>query len=428
MATSALFAAGARLIARAPIVPVRRLRPDTTVVEVSADHVVLAVAEHTTAPGLAGILQGESGGASEVCWKLGPPLRPAGRRTVVRPILARDAGQLRLGPARWNGFVYEGDPTSALGLPFEEVEVQSPVGVMPAWQVLSPACLSSVSSPSTPGSAHDVPDCTGGQAAEDWVILVHGHGSRRQEALRALPLLHALGLQCLVVTYRNDREAAPSRDRLYHLGAKEWEDIEAACQYALDQGARRLVIVGWSMGGGIALRLAEKSAVRDRIAGLVLDGPAVDWQDILSYHAGAMHAPGPLQAAAMWMLTSPIGSRAVALREPIALAEMTRDYHADHLVHPTLLIHSLDDTYVPPGPSRDLAGRRPDLVRFVPFDGALHTREWNVDPVRWEREVAGFMTRVLGLSSEVEERALTRPAGPLGPLWFAHDVRPGPSA
>ena len=78
---------------------------------------------------------------------------------------------------------------------------------------------------------------------------------------------------------------------MYHLGADEWEDTEAAIEFALDHGARRIVLMGWSMGGGITLRTSVRSAHRERIAGLVLDSPAVDWQDILIYHATALKAP-----------------------------------------------------------------------------------------------------------------------------------------
>ena len=46
----------------------------------------------------------------------------------------------------------------------------------------------------------------------------------------------------------------------------------------------------------------------------------------------------------------------------------------------TLLIHSVDDEYVPFGPSASLAEKNPEMVTFEPFDGALHTKEWNVDP------------------------------------------------
>ena len=34
---------------------------------------------------------------------------------------------------------------------------------------------------------------------------------------------------------------------------------------------------------------------------------------------------------------------------------------------------------------------RPDLVTHVPFRGARHCQEWNVDPVRWEQVVEDYL-------------------------------------
>ena len=163
------------------------------------------------------------------------------------------------------------------------------------------------------------------------------------------------------------------------------------------------MLIGWSMGGGIALRTSVRSEHRDLIAALVLDSPAVDWQDILIYHATALKAPPMMRRLALWMMTSPFGARMVRLREPLALAEMTPAYYAEHLGHPTLLFHALDDTTVPPAPSRELAARRPDLIEFVPVDGASHTREWNSDPARYERRLARYLVRVLDLDLPEEE-------------------------
>ncbi|MFX4880114.1 hypothetical protein ABTC00_19570, partial [Acinetobacter baumannii] len=58
---------------------------------------------------------------------------------------------------------------------------------------------------------------------------------------------------------------------------------------------------------------------------------------------------------------------------------------------PTLLFHSDDDGLVPPGPSREFAAARPELVTFVPFETALHCRLWNYDRNRWEQSVTDWL-------------------------------------
>lgn len=388
--TGAVLTAGARVMARMPLTPQSRQRDDATIRAVHPDRVHLDATPETQRPGHLALRQ--HGGAVHV--RLGDVTGHPTPTTVARPVLARDAGNrqsLEIGPAGTNGFYWAGDPRSAHGMEFTEIPVHSPVGVMPAWLV--------------PGT---------GSAADTWAILVHGHGATRGEALRMIPLLHELGLTTLTITYRNDVGAAPSIDRMHHLGADEWEDLEAAIGEALDRGAQRIVLMGWSMGGGIVLRTSVLSAHRDRIAALVLDSPAVDWQDILTYHALQVRAPRPMRNLALWMMRSGLGARLVRLHEPIALEQMTPGFYAEHLQHRALLLHAMEDRTVPPGPSALLAGARPDLVTYVPVPRASHTREWNTDPEGTERTVARFLVDVLGLDRDADalDLPVSDPAAP----------------
>ncbi|MCL6423519.1 lysophospholipase [Brachybacterium sp. JHP9] len=386
--TGGALAIGARIMARTPLLPQSsaRARADVMVRAAYPDRVHL---DHTPETARAGCLAlRQSGGAAHA--RLGPVTGRPTPTTVSRPILALDTAEpLVPGPASTNGFFWPGTPASAHGIAFEDVEIASPVGPMPAWLVRP-----------EPGRAAD-------GAAGTWVILVHGHGATRGEALRVIPLLRELGLTTLTITYRNDTGAPASADSMHHLGAAEWEDAEAALAHALAAGAERVVLFGFSMGGGIALRTSVLSAHRGRIAGLILDSPAVDWRDILTYHAKAMRAPAPMRRLALWMMSSTLGRRLVRLHEPLALAEMHPAFYAEHLTHPALLVHAREDSTVPLAPSRELARLAPDLVRYVEVEGASHTREWNRDPAAYERLIAEHLVDLLGL--DVDPAALRLP-------------------
>lgn len=405
--SAGVLAAGARLLARVPLTPQmsQRAKPDQMVRAAYPDRVHLDLSAETGRGGV--IALRHSGGAVHV--RLGPVDGRPTPTTVSRPILARDTAEpLEIGPVGLDGFFWPGTPESALGLPTREVEVVSPVGPMPAWLVPGRAAGAEADEgPSRDGAPGPTRECgAAGPTGETWVVLTHGHGATRGETLRAMSLLHELGLTCLALTYRNDLGAAPSADRMHHLGLDEWEDTEAGIEYALAHGARRIVLMGWSMGGGITLRTSVRTAHPEAIAGLVLDSPAVDWQDILIYHATAMRAPAPMRRLALWMMTSPLGARLVRLHEPLALAEMRAEHYAQHLRHRTLLVHALEDTTVPPAPSARLAARRPDLVQYVPFAGASHTREWNRDPAQYERLLADYLVDLLGLDVDVDAMQL----------------------
>jgi alpha-beta hydrolase superfamily lysophospholipase len=71
------------------------------------------------------------------------------------------------------------------------------------------------------------------------------------------------------------------------------------------------------------------------------------------------------------------------LAAPIDLEALDAVARADELDVPILLMHSVDDGFVPIEGSRRLAAVRADLVQFEVFEGARHTKLWNHDPERW---------------------------------------------
>nr|WP_276610952.1 alpha/beta fold hydrolase [Kineococcus siccus] len=224
-----------------------------------------------------------------------------------------------------------------------------------------------------------------------WAVLVHGRGATREEALRAVALLHRLGVGCLVPSYRNDPDGPASPAATYGLGDTEWPDVEAVVRYALDAGARRVLLVGWSMGGAIVLQLLARSPLAEAVSAVVLDAPVVDWRDVLDHQARARGLPVPLGRYGVRLLRHPLARRLVGLEGPLDLRLLDWVRRAEELALPVLLLHSDDDDYVPSGPSRRLAEARPDLVTYVASTQARHTKEWNVDPQGWERAVADFV-------------------------------------
>lgn len=126
-----------------------------------------------------------------------------------------------------------------LGLPWESVEVPTVLGPAPAW--LFPA-----EGPST-----------------DWAVHVHGRGALMTEPLRSIGAFHEAGWNSLVISYRNDPGSTTSPDRRYGLGGTERRDIDAALAWARSRGARRIVLVGWSMGGAAVMQALFDSPHRD---------------------------------------------------------------------------------------------------------------------------------------------------------------------
>jgi hypothetical protein len=259
--------------------------------------------------------------------------------------------------------VYRGDPMQALGMRFADVEVPGEMGRMPAWRV--------------------------GPRAPTWAIVVHGINGDPEGGLRLLPELSRSGLTSLLITYREDLGAPPSPDGLHHMGLTEWHDLEAAARYALSHGARRLVLIGYSMGGSLVTQFMQHSALASRVAGLVLDAPALDWQRIISFEASEMGLPGIAAKPVEWA----IGARIDADWHDLdALA------HPEALRLPILLFHGTDDQVIPIATSEDLAAELPRWVSFHPAPEADHTEAWNVDPKLYERRLGAFL-RGIGVAA-----------------------------
>lgn len=262
--------------------------------------------------------------------------------------------------ARVDSFVFEGDPEAAHGLEFETVEVESPLGAMPAWYV--------------PG------------AAATWAVVVHGKGANRREALRVLPAFVELGLPCLVITYRNDEEAPKSEDARYGYGRHEWEDLEAAARYALDHGAREIVLMGFSMGGAICLSFLEKSPLSRSVAGVILDAPMLDLRETVALQATKAGIPRRML---------PYTNRVTSRRYGLDWEEVDYLKQAGALTPPILLFHGDADGTVPVSTSDRLAEALPNQVTYVRIPGAGHVHGWNVDRERYTAAVRTFLTKVL---------------------------------
>ena len=128
----------------------------------------------------------------------------------------------------------------------------------------------------------------------------------------------------------------------------------------------------------------------------MLDGPVIDWGDVLAHHGRLHHVPDPVLGLSRAMMGRRWGKRLVGVHDVLDVAQTDWVSRADELTHPMLLIHSADDEFVPVGPSRALAHRRPDLIRYEEFTVARHCKEWNVDPQRWESVLTDFVEGLSG--------------------------------
>lgn len=326
---------------------------ETTVDALPPGRVVLESSDDSRRPGVYG-LEWLGGRA------IAGPVLSEDDETVTRRLRAVD-GYLAPGmEVAFDPNVYAGDPYQALGLPYATVPIRGKQGPMPGWLV--------------PGRT------------STWAIVVHGINSTPQTGLRVVPALHRAGLPTLLITYREDLGAPPSPDGLHHMGLTEWRDLDAAARYAVARGARRLVLVGYSMGGAIVSQFMERSPLASDVVGLVLDAPVLDWKAVLEFNATEMGLPSFAALPVEWA----IGGRIDADWDSLDALRHPGDFQL-----PILLFHGTEDDLVPISTSDDFAALLPGRVTYFRVPEAGHTESWNVDPALYRRRLRAFLSRAV---------------------------------
>ncbi len=363
LAAGAAVAAGAIAVifARTVVTPPRRREEDVRILGHDDTHITLSATLDSMTPGQYSLWFDRDAGHARV----GEIVSYTGE-TVTRQLLAVTSGRLdgaRRG--RFSGWFYLSP--ADLGTGFENVVVDTELGPAPAWLV--PA----------------------GDASDRWVIGVHGRAVRREETLRAIPVFREAGYTSLLISYRNDGDAPGTSDNRYALGDSEWHDVEAAMRFAIDHGAKSIVLMGWSMGGATVLQALTRSSLASRVTGVVLESPVVDWVTALHYQGVAHRLPRIVRLGILTLLSSRWSRFLTGQRTPIDLRRLDIVQRAAELHTPILLLHSDDDGFVPSTASRALAVARPDIVTFESFTTARHTKLWNYDAPRWNAAIRGWL-------------------------------------
>ncbi len=260
-------------------------------------------------------------------------------------------------PARIDVTVFRPDP-SAVGVPFEEVRIEGPIGPLAAWW--------------TEGDP------------ERAVVLLHGRRrADRTETLRILPTAHRTGASLLVPAYRNHAGAPASPDGYYHYGASEADDALAAVRWLHERGVREVTLVGLSLGASVALGALEAwPEPGPTVSGLVFEAPLVAPRPVFAAAAHEMGLPfaDPLAHLATWV---------AGRRAGVDFGALDRRRTAATVDVPTLVFAGTADRTVPIEVVDDFTAALPDVrVRRMP--GVRHMEGWNADPAAYEGTVTAF--------------------------------------
>lgn len=327
--------------------------------ELVGNSVVLERTLSTELPGDYGLWAGESGGHILV----GGILDESHPETVSRRVLAVEGDVPAAGAGRWSGHIFAGP--QSVDSDAETVDIAGPRGTRQAWLFRGSSDL--------------------------WAIHIHGIHTTRASVLRTVPAFNELDATSLVPSYYADSDNQdPTHPEPTTFGVWESDDVDRAISYAVDHGAERIVLVGWSMGATIALRLTGTSVNAARIVGLVLVSPATNWRALIAGGVRGAGLPQWLAQLVPSVLASRLGAWLAGVPIAIPFKDLDWTTPGRPINVPTLVIHSPGDGDVPFELTQALrASNGPDLT-LEEFDAVPHQLEYNADPIRFRDAIVDW--------------------------------------
>jgi pimeloyl-ACP methyl ester carboxylesterase len=235
----------------------------------------------------------------------------------------------------------------------------------------------------------------GASPSRGTVILCHGHAGSLDADLHYVPAFHRHGFDVLQFDFRAHGR---SEGRCVSMGYYERQDLLGAVDYIRNLGIDRVGVLGFSMGGAVAIASAAQCP---SIAGVVADGAFARIETTI--HTGLEQRGVPYWLARM---LAPIIVRVTGWRLGADLPA------ADPLLwigkispRPLLLIHGGQDAYVPRSEIDALytAAGNPKALWIVPE--ADHRRVDQVRPDEYQERVLEFFEGCLSEEEQDEPMA-----------------------
>lgn len=255
---------------------------------------------------------------------------------------------------------YNGNPRQALDYEYQDISVKTPVGDMPGWYI--------------PADKNN----------STWAIYVHGIAGRRENGYPWLSVLHPNGYPTILMNYRNDQGVPADPSHMFGYGLTEWNDVQAFTDYALNNGAKNIILVGDSMGGAIIGEFLKNSKDADKVSALVLDAPALDMPSVVRQQLASKNLPFP-------GVVTDLGLDISDMRYPIKVGESHVKPNIEQFNGPVFLAHGLDDTVVPHEISDDVVVNRTAPTTYLRVPGAGHVQSWKKDTDQYRQWLTAFV-------------------------------------
>lgn len=217
------------------------------------------------------------------------------------------------------------------------------------------------------------------------VIFCHGHAGSMDPDLKYAPAFHARGYDVLMFDFRAHGR---SDGNLVSMGSLEQQDLLGAVDFLRQRGIERLGVLGFSMGGRVAIGAAPQT---EAIVAVVSDGGPATMLAAVAAGARERGMPGFLTVLiaglTLWLAGRRVGCNLAEADAPRWVSRLAP--------RALLLVHGERDPYVSTAAVQALfaAAGQPKELWIVPQAG--HRRADELRPDEYLARVIGFFDRYL---------------------------------
>jgi pimeloyl-ACP methyl ester carboxylesterase len=226
------------------------------------------------------------------------------------------------------------------------------------------------------------------------VILIHGYADAKVGAIAWAPVWRELGYHILAIDLRAHGQSTGKRTTAGFYERDDLDDVINRLRVAMPQQTDTIVLFGASMGGAIAMAIAER---RTDIAAVVADCPYAHFAHGVAAHAELLGLPLPGMRPLVVRLAQWISEANFDVVAPVQLIP--------RLNCPLLVIQCGDDPFVPPDDQQAMA----DAVKALNDRGVAaslwrlpdtsHLQALPQDPAEYTRRVQRFLAGINAASS-----------------------------
>ncbi|MEW5718584.1 MAG: alpha/beta fold hydrolase [Chloroflexota bacterium] len=215
------------------------------------------------------------------------------------------------------------------------------------------------------------------------LILCHGYSGDCSPDLDYAPLLHAAGYHLLFFDFRGHGASDGNYTSLVYF---ERDDVLAALAFLRSRGVTRAGLLGFSMGGAVALAAAPLSPM---VVGVISDCTFAELWHVTRQAARRRGLPEPVASVVGWLV---VLLASVRLRANLCSADPVR-WIGKIAPRPVLIMHGAADADAPVAEAHQLyrAARAPKELWIVP--GAAHRQIEQVAREEYPKRVVEFFDR-----------------------------------